>query len=94
MASARHKASRDWAPGRSGGMRVSSMPNAAPIRSAHASHAHAAGDVTWTIDLAMPATQRVSHRAAKRNATTATTLVSFAAALWLADAIYLVTHWR
>ena len=88
MAQARHKAPSHW------GARPLSSPKQAPIRSSGATQAHAGGDVTWTIDLAMPATYRVSHRTAKRNAKTSTALIAFAAALYMADALYLLTHWH
>ena len=88
MAQARHKAQQQW------GAPPLKPRKQAPTRSSAATQAHAAGDVTWTIDLAMPAEYRISHRTAKRNAKASTALIAFAAALYVADALYLVTHWR
>lgn len=88
MAQARHKAPRHR------GEPLLTPRKPAPIQSTRAAQAHAAGDIEWTIDLAMPAAYRVSHRAAKRNATTSTMLIAFAVALYAADALYLMTHWH
>ena len=66
--------------------------SATPARSATAARAHAAGDVSWTIDLAQPATVGV-QRSVEASRNYALVGMSFlTAALWIYDVATLLSH--
>ena len=64
----------------------------APARSANAARAHATGEVTWVVDLAVPPAARVSESVDAGRRYAAAGLSLLAIALWTFNFATLVTH--
>ncbi len=62
-----------------------------PVRSGSAARAHAAGEVSWVIDLAQSPAE-LPRRSPLQGPAAVTGFVAVASALWLFDLGYLLTH--